>query len=74
MVQSGVKNETLKQALLDILAKAHSKGSDGYDKVGLGCNRVCYQHTSIGYDRARVFLMGQFYLSRQNGEYAVKDV
>lgn len=32
------------------------------------------KHTSIGYDSAKVFLMGKFYLISENNHYAVKDV
>jgi len=75
MIKSGVKNEGLKKKLHEVLSKTHSKGSDGFDRVGQGCTSGdCYQHESIGYDQARLFLMGNFYLARQNGEYAIKEV
>jgi deoxyribonuclease I len=32
------------------------------------------KHVSIGYDSAKVFLMGKFYLINDNNHYAVKDV
>lgn len=32
------------------------------------------KHTSIGYDAAKVFLMGKFYLINDNNHYSVKDV
>jgi len=74
-IRSGLKNEALKQVLHSILSQVHSKGpEDAFDQVGQGCVKSCYQHISIGYHKARIFLMGNFYLSKQNGEYAVKDV
>jgi endonuclease I len=32
------------------------------------------KHSSIGYEKAKVFLMGNFYLVDHNGDYSVKDV
>ena len=73
-VESGAQDQELKEILHYILSQTHTHGSDGFDRVGSGCQSKCYQHRSIGYDRARVFLMGYFYLDQKNGEYGVREV
>lgn len=74
-LQAGIRNEKLRASLHYVLASVHSPAADqGFDKVGQGCRGDCYQHTAIGYDHARVFLMGNFYLTRKGGEYAVREV
>lgn len=57
-------DEELKTALKNILKSAHTKNENDFDKLVESCDsqKNCYTQTSIGYDGARSFLFGKFYL------------
>lgn len=74
-LSQGASDEALVSRLQTILRGAHKVVPGGYDQIGGNCSGDgCYQHISLGYDRARIFLMGVYYLGQNNGEYAVWDV
>lgn len=74
-LEQGQRDQALKSVLFKVLSEAHSHGADqGFDLIGGGCQATCYQHASIGYDRARQFLMGKFYLFQDGNEYGVREV
>lgn len=69
------QTQNLKQLLFKILSETHSHAFDqGFDQIGESCSSSCYQHSSIGYDRARQFLMGKFYLYQDDNGYGVREV
>jgi hypothetical protein len=65
----------LRLAIKSILQKWHRIQPNDYDVIDSSCNgQGCYKHTSIGYDGARKFLLGKFYLIKKENGYAVRDV
>lgn len=74
-ISYGMNNENLKQDLRFILESFHKVNNGNYDEVGKSCDGQCYQHVSIGYDQARVFMMGVYYLvDNGHGNYAIPDM
>lgn len=75
-LKSGVRNENLITRLKQVLRSYHIKQKSGPDQIASDCQGQsgCYAQSSIGYDRARVFLLGGFYLVKQADGYAVKEV
>lgn len=77
-LKSGVQNENLITRLKQVLRSYHIRQNGRPDQIAKDCqgqgNGACYAHTSVGYDKARVFLMGGFYLVKRSDGYAVKEV
>lgn len=73
---SGIANDDLKKNIQFVLRSFHLRVDGGFDQITNGCSGDnCYQHVSLGYDGARTFLLGKFYLvDRGHGDYALKDV
>jgi len=77
-LQSGVSNENLQTRLKAVLRSYHIARNGANDLIAKTCQQGqgrCYAHTAIGYGAARVFLLGNFYLSKDatNG-YTIHDV
>ena len=53
--------------------QALQQGAQNDDLKG-AMNRMMQNHVDIGYFRARVFLMGEFYLHQNGNSYSLKDV
>ncbi|MBO9666530.1 MAG: endonuclease [Bdellovibrio sp.] len=71
----GAQNDVLIGRLQIILRSKHKQVPNAYDQISNACNGAgCYEHISLGYDSARVWLMGTYYLTEINGEYALPDV
>lgn len=74
-LSQNMADDALKNALRAIMRSDHRLVTNGYDQILQGCSgQGCYRHTPIGYDRARVFLLGYFYLVQNGGSYGVRDV
>lgn len=75
-MNSGIQNDDLKRAIKFVLESAHVKKENGMDDIVSTCgNKNCYRHVSLGYDTAREYLLGNFYLvSEGGGQYGLKDV
>ncbi|WP_413580888.1 endonuclease I family protein [Bdellovibrio sp. HCB288] len=72
---NGASNGALVARLQQILRGEHKQIPGKYDEVSEHCSgEGCYQHISLGYDGARAWLMGTYYLTQVNGHYAVNDV
>lgn len=73
---SGMGNEELRDKISEVLESYHRANPNGFDEISRSCEgRGCYTQTSLGYDGARVFLMGKYYLiDHGNGQYGVRDV
>ncbi|MBS1970789.1 MAG: endonuclease [Bdellovibrionales bacterium] len=73
---AGVTDKSLLMRLKVILKVYHNPHKDGLDTLGTSCEESgCYQHTAFGYNNARKFLFGSFYLIPDTGSgYGVKDV
>ncbi|MDG0817800.1 endonuclease I family protein [Bdellovibrio svalbardensis] len=76
-LKAGVRDEALAQRLKTVLRKMHQVQANSFDKIVDQCatGERCYAHRAIGYNGARVWLMGGYYLKQEgtNG-YAVWDV
>lgn len=69
-------DEELKMALKKILKSGHIRQSDKADQLVESCSGVknCFEQTSLGYDGARRFLFGNFYLVKLNdGQFGVHE-
>lgn len=75
-LSSGISNNDLKNSIKVVLKSYHRAVSGTYDQISSDCSgQGCYAQSSIGYDGARVFLLGNYYLVRQSdGTYGVRDV
>ncbi|XGC80563.1 endonuclease I family protein [Bdellovibrio bacteriovorus] len=72
---TGASNEALKYNIKAVLRSFHLAVPGTYDQIVDQCSGSnCYGHVSIGYDSARVFLMGKHYLIQHGQSYAVFDV
>lgn len=74
-LSSGVGNDDLKESLGTVLRSYHLK-TKGLDQIVESCDGdSCYAHVVLGYDRARIFMMGVYHLiDHGNGEYGIYDV
>lgn len=72
-------NSKIRNTLRSILNFPHVSQPGQLDQIVQRCppppnDKNCYQQTPLGYERARLFLMGYFYLVQQdNGQYAIKE-
>lgn len=75
-LNAGEANQNLKNLLFTVMRADHLAMPNGFDQIVQSCQnqRGCYHHTAIGYNRARVFLMGQFYLVQNGNRFGVRDV
>lgn len=74
-LRGGEAGDSLKASLREILRSDHRAIQGRYDEILPSCQGPgCYRHVVIGYDRARTFLMGSFYLVQQGNGFAVRDV
>lgn len=73
---SGVGNNDLKTNIKTVLKSYHRTTSGTYDQILNECSGSgCYTQGSLGYEGARVFLLGEYYLvDHGNGSYGVRDV
>lgn len=70
------RDENLKYVLKSILRNYHISKPGQLDEITERCpssERNCTAQISVGYDRARVFLMGYLYLIKQNNQYVIKE-
>lgn len=75
LASRALAHEELKNALRSILSSYHRAAPNNFDQIVQDCSgQGCYRHVAIGYDRARVFLMGYFYLVSTGNGYGVRDV
>lgn len=66
----------LRQVLRSVLMSAHTSHPGAMDTVSERCapgDKNCYVQTPLGYERARLFLMGYFYLVQVGNQYAIKE-
>ena len=71
------KDEALKTALKKILRSGHATAENGPDQIVNRCDGIknCYMQTSLGYDGAKTFLFGKFYLVQVDAtNYGVKEM
>lgn len=75
-LSSGISNNDLKLNIKRVLRSYHHVVRGTFDEIVDSCQgQGCYAQTSLGYDGARVYLMGSYYLiSHNDGSYGVRDV
>jgi hypothetical protein len=72
---ASAQDRELRTALQTVLWNYHQQTGALDDIVQFCDGEKCYTHVDLGYDRARYFLFGQFYLHDYgNGSYGIKDV
>jgi deoxyribonuclease-1 len=76
-----LKNEELKTKLREVLTSGHVSPVNPSevqidDQIVKSCDSIknCKEQTSLGYDRARQYLFGTFYLVSANQGYGVKEM
>lgn len=75
-LSGNVHDEDLVRRLRAVLTGSHMPSQDGgLDQIAPTCpGKSCYKHTALGYDRARIFMMGVYYLVKDGKGYALPDV
>ncbi len=74
-LNAGVADKNLAMRLKLILKVYHTPQAGSLDQITPNCaGPKCYVHTAVGYEAARVFLFGNFYLIKDDKGYGVKDV
>lgn len=66
----------MRNVLRQVLNYSHVSREGQLDTLVERCppgDKNCYQQTPMGYDRARLFLMGYFYLVQVGNTYAIKE-
>lgn len=75
-LQNGTSDENLKNLIKEVLRSYHEQSPGQMDKIVDACKSdsdKCYGQVSLGYDRARQFLMGYLYLIQDGNGYGVKE-
>lgn len=75
-LRSGLRDRALAVRLNEILKSGHRANADDYDTLASECQGPdCKMHTSLGYNRARQYMMGEFYLIKnEDGTYGMRDM
>ena len=75
-IKSRIKNDELKNKLKEILKSGHISSAQAEDQIVKSCDSIknCKEQTSLGYDRARLFLFGKFYLVSTGNGYGVQEM
>lgn len=78
-LRAGISNADLQNRLKTVLRSYHvQRTGGGNDLIVKACPQGqgrCYAHSAVGYNAARVFVMGNYYLVKDGANgYAVRDV
>ena len=74
-LNSGLKDDSLKEELFFVLSKAHIVSPDGDTLVENCLNKNdCVEHTSLGYNGARRVMFGRIFLEQDAKGYFVPDL
>ncbi|MGE4131174.1 MAG: endonuclease I family protein [Bdellovibrionales bacterium] len=76
-IDNGMRDADLKSEIFRILSSAHVPKANDHDTLKSRCSPSdtgCYEHTNVGYRRAREILFGRLHLERHGSTYAVRDV
>jgi endonuclease I len=74
-LNAGVADKNLAMRIKLLLKSYHTPQAGALDQITPACNGPkCYTHVAVGYDAARVFMFGKFYLIKDGKGYGVKDV
>lgn len=75
-LERSVKDDALKAELKKVLKSGHIRKANQFDQLVATCEGVsdCYSHKAVGYEGARKFLFGFFYLVPQDSGYGVQEM
>lgn len=75
-LSTGLRGDELKVQLKAIMQGQHIRHDGQFDEITNNCAGVkgCYSQINLGYDQARIILMGRIHLTQTGKGYAVKDV
>lgn len=75
-LSTGTANNDLKMSIKKVLRSYHLRVDGSYDQIVNNCSGSgCYSQISLGYNGARVVLMGNLFLTKyDDGSYGVRDV
>lgn len=74
-VRAGLSNKALIQKLNFILKSKHTFSPGNYDTIDTKCtSNSCYERIVLGYNGARKYLLGEFYLLKMKTGYGVRDL
>lgn len=68
------KGKINKDLLNKILSSVHSIVVNQPDQLSSSCSGQCYQHTSVGYEGARLIMFGEIFIEKDADGTFVKDV
>lgn len=73
---NGTTDEDMLLVIKKVLRSYHAPHSGGLDELVNSCDGRpgCYSHRPVGYDMARVILLGGFYLVNHGNTYGIRDV
>lgn len=72
----GTKDDAMKTELKKVLKSGHVRQANQVDQIVPNCegHKECYAHKAVGYDAARKFLFGYFYLIPHDSGYGVQEM
>lgn len=74
-LKAGANGQVLIDRLKKVMKGYHTPMPGAFDQITPDCaGPKCYTHTPIGYNNARVFLMGKFYFVQDEKGNGIKDV
>jgi deoxyribonuclease-1 len=74
-VKPASPSQRVRTILREILTSDHRRRLGRNDEILPSCTGAdCYRHASIGYNKARVFLFGRYYLVKEGSQYGVREV
>jgi deoxyribonuclease-1 len=74
-LDQGLKEQNLEIALHQILTADHIRHANAPDEITANCSgKDCYGHRTVGYSKAKQFVLGHFYLVNHAGGWAIRDV
>jgi deoxyribonuclease-1 len=74
-MNKGLSDRALVQTLNVILKSRHTVKAGDFDTIYHLCQgQPCFVHTALGYNNARKYLMGEFYLIKTNAGYGMRDL
>jgi deoxyribonuclease-1 len=76
-MNNGTTNEDMLLVIKTVLRSYHVPHEGGLDTLAKACDgaKGCYYHQAVGYDMARVYLLGEYYLVDHGGhDFGIRDM
>lgn len=73
---NGTSNQEMLLVIKKVLRSFHAPHAGGLDELVSSCDGRpgCYSHRAVGYDMARVILLGGYYLVNHGDSYGIRDM